>query len=236
LLARKVAAPQEAVGLDAKYVNALARFNAACIAVEDYDVAIGAANDAIAAKKAAVAAGNVKNEEAALVWLKAQKTRHEPRVAALCAEYQTMVRDKDAIDAKKVVVRGKLESHTNKVIKPYEGRINELLDSFKAGFRIAQTKPAYSGGVASSTYQIVINNTGVDLGDGNAPVDRPSFKNTLSAGDRSTLALAIFIAHLERDPDRPNRIVVFDDPFTSQDAFRRRQTIHEMKKVGDSCK
>jgi AAA domain len=110
-----------------------------------------------------------------------------------------------------------------------------FLDNFNAGFRIAQTKPAYPGGVASSTYQIVINNTGIDLGDGRTPADRPSFKNTLSGGDRSTLALALFIAHLERDPDRPNRTVVFDDPFTSQDSFRRRQTIHEIKKIGASC-
>jgi wobble nucleotide-excising tRNase len=235
LLAKKVAAPQEAVGLDAEYLSALARFKTARTAVDDYNAAVEAANVEIAAKKAAVAAGSIKKEEAALVWLNAQKMRHDPKVATLCAGYEMMVRDKDAIDAKKVEVRGKLEVHTNKVIKPYEGRINDLLDNFNAGFRIAQTKPAYPGGVASSTYQIVINNTGIDLGDSKTPTDRPSFKNTLSAGDRSTLALALFVAHLERDPDRTNRVVVFDDPFTSQDSFRRRQTIHEIKKVGDSC-
>jgi DICT domain-containing protein len=32
------------------------------------------------------------------------------------------------------------------------------------------------------------------------------------------------------------RIVVFDDPLTSQDSFRRRQTIYEIKKVGDASK
>jgi AAA domain len=81
----------------------------------------------------------------------------------------------------------------------------------------------------------VINKTGIDLGDGQTPLDRPSFKNTLSAGDRSTLALAFFLAHLERDPDRATRIVVFDDPFTSQDSFRRRQTIYEIKRAGANC-
>jgi wobble nucleotide-excising tRNase len=91
-------------------------------------------------------------------------------------------------------------------MKPYEGRINQLLDNFNAGFSIAQTRPAYGGGIASSTYQLVINNTGVNLGDGKTPTDEPSFRNTLSAGDRSTLALAVFIAHLERDPDRAKRI------------------------------
>jgi wobble nucleotide-excising tRNase len=133
-----------------------------------------------------------------------------------------------------VKVREKLEGHTAKVMKPYEGRINQLLDNFNAGFSIAQTRPAYGGGVASSTYQLVINNTGVNLGDGKTPMDQPSFKNTLSAGDRSTLALAVFIAHIERDPDQTKRIVVFDDPFTSQDSFRRRQTVHEIVRAGET--
>jgi wobble nucleotide-excising tRNase len=133
-------------------------------------------------------------------------------------------------------VRKQLEEHTNRIIKPYEGRINQLLDNFNAGFEIARTKPAYTGGVASSTYQIVINNTEIELGNSKTPANQPSFRNTLSSGDRSTLALALFIAHLEGDPDYANRVVVFDDPFTSQDSFRRRQTIHEIKKLGDVCK
>jgi wobble nucleotide-excising tRNase len=138
---------------------------------------------------------------------------------------------KDTLDERKAEVRAKLQQHTDKTIKPYENRINELLDSFNAGFKIAETKPAFPGGVASSTYQLVINNTGIDLGDGATPLDKPSFKNTLSGGDRSTLALAFFLAHLERDPERGRRIIVFDDPFTSQDSFRRRQTVNEIRKA-----
>ena len=145
-------------------------------------------------------------------------------------------KEKATFDQQKVAVRAELEEHSTKVMKPYEGRINQLLDNFNAGFSIAQTKPAYGGGVASSTYQLVINNTGVNLGDGKTPIDQPSFKNTPSAGDRSTLALAVFITHLERDPDRAKRMVVFDDPFTSQDAFRRRQTVHEIVRAGDGSK
>jgi hypothetical protein len=203
--------------------------------VDLLNAAIKACNVEIAAKKATVAAADVKKEEAALARLNAQKKRCDPKVAILCTEHQTLTKDKDALDAKKAVVRGKLEEHTKKVIRPYEARINELLDHFNAGFRIAETKPAYPGGVASSSYQIVINKTGIELGDAETPLDRPSFKNTLSAGDRSTLALAFFLAHLERDPDRATRIVVFDDPFTSQDSFRRRQTIYEIKKTGAAC-
>jgi wobble nucleotide-excising tRNase len=232
----KSATPQEGVPANADFRAATAQFATTRQIVGRYNAAVDAANAEVAAKKAAVAAGELKKEEAALVRLKAQKKRHDSDLVRLCDHRQRLMTEKDAFDKSKVEVRAKLEQHTRKVIKPYEARINQLLDNFNAGFQIAQTKAAYPGGVASSTYQIVINNTGVDLGDGKTPTDLPSFKNTLSAGDRSTLALAVFIAHLERDPDRANRVVVFDDPFTSQDSFRRRQTIHEIKRAGDACK
>lgn len=100
--------------------------------------------------------------------------------------------------------------------------------------RISVTTPTYTyrGGPPSSSYQIVINKTPVDLGDAATPLAQPSFKNTLSAGDRSTLALAFFLAQLEQDPGRAQKIVVLDDPFTSQDEFRRLNTIFEIKRLG----
>jgi hypothetical protein len=55
------------------------------------------------------------------------------------------------------------------------------------------------GGVASGERSFCQQ---VVLGDSRTPIDRPSFKNTLSAGDRAMLALAFFLAHLEREPDR----------------------------------
>ncbi len=61
----------------------------------------------------------------------------------------------------------------------------------------------------------MINNASVALtGTG------PSFHNTLSAGDRNTLALAFFFASLDRDPSLADKIVVIDDPMTSLDEHR----------------
>lgn len=117
----------------------------------------------------------------------------------------------------------------------YEQTINRLLDDFNAGFRITGTRHGYPGGVASSSYQILINDTAVDLGDERTPLDRPSFRNTLSSGDKSTLALAFFLAQLDHGPDGATKIVVFDDPFNSQDSFRKNCTIQKIKKCGDTC-
>jgi hypothetical protein len=54
--------------------------------------------------------------------------------------------------------------------------------------------------------------------------DAPCFKNTLSEGDKSTLAFAFFIASLEAMPDLSNQVVIFDDPLSSLDETRREAT------------
>jgi wobble nucleotide-excising tRNase len=42
-------------------------------------------------------------------------------------------------------------------------------------------------------------------------------------------------AGLERETDLSERIVVFDDPFSSQDAFRRHETIYEIMRAANAC-
>ena len=130
----------------------------------------------------------------------------------------------------------KLDEYTEKVIRVYERTINRLLDDFHAGFRITETTHGYPGGIASSSYQILINDVPVELGDSSSPLANPSFKNTLSSGDKSTLALAFFLARLEHDPEKANQVAVFDDPFNSQDGFRKEQTVQKIMKYGDLCR
>ena len=57
----------------------------------------------------------------------------------------------------------------------------------------------------------------------------PSFRTTLSAGDRNTLALAFFFSSL----DRKQEVVVIDDPMTSLDENRLLKTIQEIRKLAD---
>ena len=235
LLTRKSNAPLESIVQDEVFANASAAYEAIQQAVGETNSAIREVAASITAKKAATSAADLKTVEAELASLKASKKRHDPTVSQSCLDYLGRLLQKAKIDEAKETVRTKLEEHTKKVVKPYETRINEYLDTFNADFKIGETRHTYPGGIATSSYRIIINSTAVDLGDANTPQDRPSFKNTLSAGDRTTLALAFFLAHLERDPDKGKKVVVLDDPFTSHDAFRRRQTVHEIRKIGRDC-
>lgn len=61
----------------------------------------------------------------------------------------------------------------------------------------------------------------------------PSFRNTLSAGDRNTLALAFFFASLDRDPSIASKIVVIDDPVSSLDDHRSLTTVQQLRRLSD---
>jgi wobble nucleotide-excising tRNase len=199
-----------------------------------FNPAVVAANRLIDAKKVEAGDGNTAPLKAEIDRLKATKVRYSTSVAQLCTERAEALQRKTEIDAQKSAVRAQLDGHTASVVRPYQDRINELLDDFNAGFTISQTEHSYTGGVATSSYQLVINKKTVAVGNASTPASIPSFRNTLSAGDRSTLAL-FFIAHLERNSNLSLTTVVFDDPFNSQDAFRRNQTMHEIIKVGRKC-
>ena len=186
-------------------------------------------------KKPRQGATDITTIEAALVTLRLTKKRHEPEVKTACEKYQAAVAEKGRIEEQKAAAKDKLDKHTKTVLGKYEQTINRLLGDFHAGFSITKTEHGYPGGVASSSYQILINATPVELGNDKTPLDKPSFRNTLSSGDRSTLALAFFLAQLEHDPAKASKIVVFDDPFNSQDSFRKDHTVRKIRDCGEMC-
>jgi wobble nucleotide-excising tRNase len=235
LLDQKSKSPLEPISPDADFAGALATFTREQNLVSRANERIKSVNASIAARKADAATSDVRTEEAKLDKLRDVKKRHEQATKTTCDEYQKLESQKRGLENRREAIRKRLEEHTEKVIGPYESRINEILRLFNADFQIARTKHNYMGGVATSSYQIVIEATHVDLGDSKTTIDKPSFRNTLSAGDRTTLALAFFLANLEGEADLANRLVVFDDPFNSQDSFRRSQTIFEIKKKGNAC-
>jgi wobble nucleotide-excising tRNase len=218
LLDRKLGSPLDKIQPDDAYTDAVTAYEEPFQLLGATNQAIGQLNALIAAKKAETARADLRQAQAELARLKAVKARHTPEISRLCDDHTRVATEKTAIDIRKDAVRRQLDTHTKTVVEPYERRINASLQAFNAGFSIDKTTHAYPGGMATSSYQLIINSTAVDLGDSKTPASRPSFKNTLSAGDRTTLALAFFIADLERDQRLANKIVVFDDPFNSQDA------------------
>jgi wobble nucleotide-excising tRNase len=123
-------------------------------------------------------------------------------------------------------VRGRDDAarYRTAIFPAYETAINAYLVKFNAGFRLGSVTPVNNRSGSSCSYNVLINNVAVAItgNDGD-----PCFKNTLSAGDRNTLALAFFFASLDQDPQLSQKVVVIDDPMTSLDEHRSLTTVQE---------
>lgn len=232
---RKAAAPLEAVVPPAHFTDATEQFNRLQTAIAEYNAAVAAANAVVDITKRETETADSQELQNQVKRLRTQKSRHTGNGPSLCEARLRFQSEKAGLEQLKVGARQALDDHTNQVITHYGESINRYLGAINAAFTITTPAHNYRGGTPSTSYQIVINNTAVDLGDASTPANRPSFKNTLSAGDRSTLALAFFLAQLEQDPDRGRTLVVFDDPFSSLDMFRRNATAHQIYRCADSC-
>lgn len=229
----KLAAPLEEITISDDLEEALRVLNDDVRGpVADYNKAIDVVCGLVSAAKEGVGDSDAGAETAKLNTLKAIKLRHEPDMRGKCDELIRLRSDLKIKTVSKDSVRAELETYTREVMPSFEERVNELLDDFNATFRLVQTSHGFPGGQPSTNYQIAINGENVALGNARSPKEEASFKNTLSAGDKSSLALAFFLVGLENDPDKAELVVVFDDPFTSQDRFRRANTIYEIRRVG----
>ncbi|MFC4350372.1 AAA family ATPase [Fodinicurvata halophila] len=233
LLERKAAAPLDSISPSEAYTQAKQDYSTATESITRYNEYVNAANRIIRDKKEEVAGTDLQAARSELDRRKAVKTRYTNRIRQICDLYVQKNSEKRQQDEEKEQLRSRIDDHTNRIISTYQQSINNYLDRFNAGFRITGTSHSYQGGTPTTHYQLLINDTPINLGRADTSLETPSFKNTLSAGDRSTLALAFFLAQLEQDPDRASKSVVLDDPFTSQDSFRRNQTALQVRRLGD---
>jgi len=236
LSTKKQDSPTEPVVPEADFKAASAAVKALQGTVAAYNMAVEGCNARIIEQKTAVQRDcDISALQNELARLKAKKRRFEQEVAAACEAYQEVLRAKSRLEERKRETRRELDGYCESILRAYEQSINEYLDQFNAGFRITNTRHLYTGGTPSSHYQIEINNTAVDLGDARTTPGTPCFKTTLSAGDRGALALAFFLAVLRQDADIARKIIVFDDPFTSLDRFRRTCTQQLIQRLLDSA-
>ena len=64
----------------------------------------------------------------------------------------------------------------------------------------------------------------------------PSFKYSMSEGDKSALAISFFLTKLELDGNIQDKVIVFDDPVSSFDINRKSTTISKLIDFGQAAK
>lgn len=228
-ISAKRADPLTSEPLSSDALAKIERYESIVAEVESASAALTAANDAVKRVKESVKGGSTITAEVELRRLRASKLRYSTSNIALCTAYLVEKTAKEKAEANKIAAQQALDMHRATVFPNYQTAINTYLSRLGAGFTVVKIESQPTGGRPSCVYCLVINGHEVPVGANTASPGSHTFKTTLSAGDRNTLALAFFLAALDLDPNRADRIVVLDDPMSSLDKHRRIATIQEIK-------
>jgi wobble nucleotide-excising tRNase len=202
--------------------------------IEKYNIAVTKENRQISDLKDKIAQTDEDALKTEIINLQNQIMRYAPAGISECTKYQVLLEDKKKLEEEKKDERDALTAETNLTFSKYQSRINFHLEQIGVNFRIRKTKPSFQGGKANSSFLIEIDGCAIALGG--QGINKPGFKNTLSDGDKNTLAFALFLAKLEHDADLENKVVVFDDPVNSLDRYRKSYTIEQIRNTSKTTK
>lgn len=232
ILRAKAVSPLEPMQLPDNAVEAIAALDEQRRSVADTFEKFLACNEAIKTVKEQAASADVSALEGDLVRLKSIKARFEPDLATKCNEYLKEKAEKAKTEAARSKAREALDKYRETIFPAYEVAINAYLGKFNAGFRLGSVTSVNNRGGSAANYHVVINNENVPL----TADAGPTFRTTLSAGDRNTLALAFFFSSLEQAGNLANKILVIDDPMTSLDEHRSLTTMEVMRELYDKVR
>ena len=227
----KQAAPLEHITMASSTRTAVERYGGHRQAVDGLSQRLQQANEAINVVQEQAATGNATALAADIAHLRDVKARHAPMTADLCDDYLRERAAKAETEQRRDEARAELNQYRTTIFTAYQTAMNMHLHQFNAGFRLDSMKPVNTRTGSSCTYDVLINDTPVPVSGGTPTPGEPSFRNTLSSGDRSTLALAFFFASLDKDPALASKIVVIDDPIASLDEHRALTTAQEIRRL-----
>jgi len=230
-LTAKQAALLEKQALDPHARDTIAEFDAIRQGIADLSDALTAANDAIRVVQEQAAGANPNTIARDLARLKATRARQTPEITSLCAGYLAEKEAKARTEGERAEAKSALDEYRTSAFPASQTAINVYLRRFNAGFRLDSVTSTSTRGGPACTYNVVISETLVSVGGGTPSQGEPSFRNTLSSGDRNTLALAFFFASLDQDPNLGNAVVVIDDPISSLDDHRSLTTVQEVRRL-----
>ncbi len=231
LLNNKSNSPLDRLQLNETSTQAINQWSAVKQKVERYNKVVILTNKNIGELRETVLSADLEQEKSELVRLRNIQLRYSSNVTELCDLYTQAKHELQALEQQISETREEIDKSIDKLFAKYKDKVNEYLVYLGAEFTIGdfdRTRDRTS--VRIRKYGLIISGEMVDVGKPDASIDKASFKNTVSAGDRRTLAFAYFLAQLESLPNLDDQVVIFDDPMTSLDTNRRTKTIAAINK------
>lgn len=188
-----------------------------------YNQQVTAYNQAITTFKSGIP--QIATAQATVSDLKRTKKRFETAINQLCID---LTAEKQALNTLDTAYTSLMQQETaaaTAFFSSYQARINHYLTNiFRTGFTIDRVSHvAPQGRATSSKLSYTLNLYGHPLSFDATQAN--SVKEALSEGDKSTIALAFFLAKLDVDASIADKIIVFDDPLSSFDRNRKGYTI-----------
>lgn len=170
--------------------------------------------------------------------LKRIKKRFEAPIDTLCNQLSTERQTLRGLETDYTQLSQQQQAAATAFFNNYQAQVNHYLGNvFKTPFRIDNVVHVAPRGKAIHShigYQLTIDGKEISF-TSNQPFNA---KECLSEGDKSTIALAFFLSKLDIDPNKQDKILIFDDPLSSLDTKRRTYTIgiirelfHQLKQV-----
>ncbi len=233
LLKTKQASPLEQHQINDPQLGVLTKFNAHRSQIELANTLLAGCNQTIEELKKQTETTSLASLNANLNRLKASKARHSDVIAPLCVDYLLEKEAKARTEILRTDARNALDEYRENVFPTLQDGINAYLVRFNAGFRIGSLAPSNIGGGSGSTctFNVEINNNPIAVRNATSPQGVPSFRNSLSAGGRNTLALALFFSSIYQNPALANTTVVIDDPMSSLDDHRSLTTVQAVRSL-----
>lgn len=242
-LARKNASPSVAVQLSDAEHQALNAWLAIAGRVAAYNEGIALIDAELNRRKEVVQNLDLRPVRENVLRLDLANKRHQQPVIDAYTAFDAAVREKAEAQRNKQRSNDSLRNETNAMFAQYGDRINTLLRLFAVDFRLVagggtnESFVSFAGGAPSGQLAVEILGQKVSSSpDDAADPARASLANTLSGGDRSALALAFFIAKVEREPRLAEAVIAFDDPFHSQDRSRQQRTIEQIRGIAERAR
>jgi wobble nucleotide-excising tRNase len=167
----------------------------------------------------------VANAQLAVDKLKRIKNRFETPIVTLCTQLTSEKQILRGLETLYTSLSQQQQTAASTFFSSYQTRINHYLGNvFKTHFRIddvVHIAPAGRATRSKIAYKLTIDGKDISF----VPNQPFNAKECLSEGDKSTIALAFFLSKLDIDPNRQDKILIFDDPLSSLDTNRRTYTI-----------
>jgi len=178
---------------------------------------------------------NVQQLEIGLKGLKAIKKRNDPTLSSLCTNLVTYTSGVQNLKTDKDNKQQLLDTHSARIFTNYTTKINLYLRAFAPYLEIRGLDSVYIGSSKEPIIKYALHIDGNEIKQDDSTT-HPTFKYSLSEGDKSALALAFFLTKLEVDGNLQNKIIVFDDPVSSFDLNRKATTISKLLHFGQQAK